>query len=74
MTYEIYNMNTGGMLGHYSGNTEDEALDAMARDYGFADYADCVRDHGVSRDDAKAELKITAIPQGWDVVEGGTDQ
>lgn len=57
--FNIYNMNTGEELGDYEGSTEDAALDAMARDHGFADYAACISEYGVSVEDAKAELIIT---------------
>jgi hypothetical protein len=59
-TFEIYNVNLGETLGVYEATNEDAALDAMARAYGFADYADVIRDYGVSMEDAKAELEITA--------------
>jgi hypothetical protein len=38
-TYRIENMISGVILGDYEGATEAEALDAMARDAGYADYA-----------------------------------
>jgi hypothetical protein len=64
-TFEIYNIDAGEMLGTYYGQTEDDALDAMARDWGFADYADCIREYGISVDDAKAELQIRSVgPMG----------
>lgn len=56
--YSIYNMNTGDDLGTYQGENEDAALDAMARDYGFKDYASCISEYGVSVIEAKAELQI----------------
>jgi hypothetical protein len=59
-TYSIYNMNTGEHLGVYSAETESAALDAMARDYGFADYDAVISDYGVCREDAIAELSIVA--------------
>lgn len=39
--YEITNARIGVALGVYEGATEAEALDAMARDAGYADYAEC---------------------------------
>ena len=39
--YEITNTISGVILGVYEGATEAEALDAMARDAGYRDYADC---------------------------------
>jgi len=40
-TFRIYNTISGIALGDYDGATEAEALDAMARDAGYADYAAC---------------------------------
>jgi hypothetical protein len=56
--YEISNIDTGEYLGKYAGITIDAALDAMARDYGFADYDACIADYGVARQDAIDELHI----------------
>ena len=39
--YLITNAKSGAELGVYEGATEAEALDAMARDAGYADYAAC---------------------------------
>lgn len=39
-TYEIENTKSGIILGQYEGATEAEALDALARDAGYTDYAD----------------------------------
>jgi len=39
--YEIENTISGVVFGVYEGNSENEALDAMARDAGYADYAEC---------------------------------
>lgn len=39
--YLITNTISGVELGVYEGNTESEALDAMARDAGYSDYAEC---------------------------------
>lgn len=38
-TFRIENTISGVVLGDYDGATEAEALDAMARDAGYADYA-----------------------------------
>lgn len=40
MQYRIENMTSGADLGTYSADSEDSALDAMARDAGYASYAD----------------------------------
>ncbi len=58
-TFEIYNINTGEVLGTYQAETADRALDVMARDYGFRDYADSLTGYGVDVETAKAELQIT---------------
>jgi hypothetical protein len=39
--YQITNRISGEILGVYRGISEDDALDAMARDAGYADYAAC---------------------------------
>lgn len=39
--YLITNTISGLRLGVYDGDTETEALDAMARDAGYSDYAEC---------------------------------
>jgi hypothetical protein len=39
-TYTITNRTSGLVLGVYQGATEAEALDAMARDAGYRDFAD----------------------------------
>lgn len=37
--YRIENARSGVVLGEYDGDTAEEALNAMARDAGYADYA-----------------------------------
>lgn len=39
--YLITNTHSGVEIGLYEGNTEAEALDAMARDAGYSDYTEC---------------------------------
>jgi len=58
--FAIYNMNAGEDLGTYDAEGADSALDVMAQAYGFKDYADCIRDYGLTVEEAKAELQITA--------------
>ena len=60
--YLIENIKSGLILGSYDGASEDEALDAMARDAGYIDYSDCVRqlDDG-SVDGGRAEICITKM-------------
>lgn len=57
--FSIYNMVTGEELGSYSAETESAALDAMAREYGFTDYAAVIAGYGVDCETAIAELQIT---------------
>ena len=59
--FEIYNTNAGELIGCYNGHDVDDALDAMARDYGFANYEACIAGYGVDRDTAIAELQITQL-------------
>lgn len=39
--YQIENTISGVVLGVYEGASKADALDAMARDCGYRDYADC---------------------------------
>ena len=39
-TYRIENTRSGIILGDYEAETKEAALDAMARDAGYADYAE----------------------------------
>lgn len=41
--YQIESARTGLVLGVYEAASEDDALDAMARDAGYSDYADALR-------------------------------
>lgn len=61
--YEIYNMNAGEDLGIYAAETKEQALDLMAQSYGFRNYADCIREYGVTLDEAIAELQIKVLPK-----------
>lgn len=58
--FSIYNMNTGEELGLFEGADENDALDVMAQAYGYIDYADCVDACGISVEEGKAELQISA--------------
>lgn len=40
-TFEISNRNSGLVLGRYDAETEEQALEAMARDAGYSSYAEC---------------------------------
>jgi hypothetical protein len=59
--FEIYNVDAGEVLGTYEAPSASAALDAMARDYGFADYNAVIAGYGVSREDAIGELQITVV-------------
>jgi hypothetical protein len=61
MRAEVYNINTGEVLGTYQGATRAEVLDAMAVDHGFPNYDAIIVGYGVSREDAIAELEFTAV-------------
>jgi hypothetical protein len=54
-TYRIENPTTGVCLGDYQGATAQEALDAMARDAGYADYAEA---------QTVAPAELTVVAQG----------
>ena len=60
--FEIYDIDAAKSLGIYAARTESEALDQMARAFGFEDYANCIREYGLTLDAAKAELLITRMP------------
>lgn len=47
--YRITNTETGAQLGEYSGANPDGALDALARDAGYDDYANWL-DHAPNLD------------------------
>ena len=53
--YEITNPTSGVNLGTYQGETPEEALDAMARDAGYADAAEAAEVAG------KIDLTVTEI-------------
>lgn len=55
-SYTIENTVSGMILGTYEGATEAEALDAMARDAGYADYAEAQKVAPA----ADGEIKVTA--------------
>ncbi len=48
--FEISNRNSGLVLGTYEGDTKQDALDAMARDAGYADYASIPAEAGTEDD------------------------
>ncbi len=58
-SYEIVNF--GEALGVYEASSPFEALDVMAREWGFADYNAVLAGYGISREDAIAELEINEV-------------
>jgi hypothetical protein len=69
MRVQVYNINTGEVLGTYQGATRAEVLDAMAVDHGFPNYDAIIVGYGVSREDAIAELEFTAVFSMGDAVK-----
>lgn len=72
--YRIINELSGVALGVYEGETEQDALDAMARDAGYADHAEATEvagSEGVVVEEAPSG-PIT-IRQGWDSMVHGSD-
>lgn len=59
-TYEIESKASGLVLGRYDGETEQDALDAMARDAGYADHEDACSQ---SQDDGN-HLIVTEVEAG----------
>jgi hypothetical protein len=55
-TWRIENRTSGVVLGEYEGETAEDALDAMARDAGYADHAEGTEVSGKS-DLAVEEVK-----------------
>lgn len=56
--YEISNRSSGQILGTYIGATHWEALDAMARDAGYRDYAQACQETG-----AYDDLIVSRLPE-----------
>lgn len=59
--YNIYNHHSAEDLGTYEAENENAALDAMARDYGYKDYAEVVETCGRAYDDCRDELVVTLM-------------
>lgn len=56
-TYKIENTRSGVIFGEYEGISEAAALDTMARDAGYADYAKCCEVAPV----ADGEIVVTLV-------------
>lgn len=56
-TYTIENTRSGVVFGEYEGTSEADALDSMARDAGYADYAKCCEVAPV----ADGEIVVTLV-------------
>ena len=57
--YNICNHYSGEDLGTYEAENENAALDAMARDAGYEDYAEVVETCGRTYDDCREEMVVT---------------
>jgi hypothetical protein len=66
--YQIHNSTSGQYLGTYLGESESDALDAMARDAGYADHAAAVEASGDDDD-----LTVTEIETEAYYVDGSDD-
>lgn len=56
-TYRIENTISGVVLGEYAGDTPEQALDAMARDAGYSDYAEACEVAPVK----DGEIRVTEV-------------
>jgi hypothetical protein len=73
--YRISNETTGLELGVYEGETQQEALDAMARDAGYADHAQATLvagDTGIMVEEV-FPVAVT-VRQGWESLVYGSDK
>ena len=57
MKYRIINRSTGIVINTYTGASPEEALDAMARDFGYDDYTHACKVTGENR----TELRIICL-------------
>lgn len=60
--YTIYNQTSGAPFGEAVADSLEAALDMIARDAGYADFADLCEVIGETKDEAIADLAITAEP------------
>ena len=58
--FKITNKISGHVLGLYAATTESQALDIMAQDAGYTDYAECCQVTGSVGDD----MQVIEIPHG----------
>lgn len=59
--YQIHNIDTGEDLGAYSGATPRDAIEALAREAGYRDYAEACETMGVAVEDAIRELLCVPV-------------
>ena len=68
-TYQIENTRSGVILGEYEASSEAEALNAMARDAGYADYAACCEVAPVSDGEIVVNIPADGAISQWPVVD-----
>lgn len=59
--FQIANRTSALDLGTYEAATEEEALDLMAQDAGYADYANAAEVLGLTVEDARADLVVEQV-------------
>lgn len=69
--YSISNRISGHVLGVYEGDTEEQALDALAQDAGYRDYADQARQLGRTVEELRDELVLDEVPRPRHLPDSG---
>ena len=59
--YTIYNRTSGALFGECLASTIEAALDAIAQDQGYSDYAALCGVVGISVEDGRADLYVWAF-------------
>ena len=72
MYYRIINADTGIDMGTYEGKSEAAALDAMAQDAGYADYAEAIEVSGEASLSVVELLNAGSIDERLDGLEAAT--
>lgn len=70
--YTVHNQTSGALFGEAVADSLDDALDMIARDQGYTDYAALCAVVGLDVDAARADLAVTVEPVIL-VVEGGME-